>query len=149
MELYIQIRDGQPFEHPIMGDNLRQLYPDLDPNNLPAGFAKFTRVPAPPVQVYEINDGVTYEFQDGVVTDVWHVRDMTAEERVEKQERIKAAWAALDHKFASWQFDEATCAYQPPVPYPTDGAIYTWDEDNVTWQLLPPPPAPAPEPTPE
>jgi hypothetical protein len=44
MELYIQIRNGQPFEHPILGDNFRQAFPKIDVSNLPPEFAKFERI---------------------------------------------------------------------------------------------------------
>jgi hypothetical protein len=37
--------------------------------------------------------------------------------------------------FASWLLDEDTCQWQPPVAYPTDGEIYTWDEENQDWVL--------------
>lgn len=35
--------------------------------------------------------------------------------------------------FASWTLDEATLSWEPPVPYPTDGQRYEWDEDTLTW----------------
>lgn len=35
--------------------------------------------------------------------------------------------------FASWVLDEATCQWNPPVPYPTDGQRCTWDEETQTW----------------
>ena len=36
--------------------------------------------------------------------------------------------------FPSWSLNEDTCLWDPPVPYPTDGASYIWDEDNQTWE---------------
>ena len=44
--------------------------------------------------------------------------------------------------FASWQLNETTCLWQPPVPYPTDSTkqnpkFYIWDEETVSWKLLP------------
>ena len=38
--------------------------------------------------------------------------------------------------YASWTLDEDTCRWQAPVAYPTDGKIYTWDEDAVNWVEL-------------
>jgi hypothetical protein len=35
--------------------------------------------------------------------------------------------------FASFTLNEDTCLWEPPVPYPTDGAIYTWDEATTAW----------------
>jgi hypothetical protein len=86
MELFIQIRDGQPYEHPIMGDNFRDAYPDIDVNNLPPEFARFERIPQPNISIFEVNEGVTYEITNGVVHDVWHIRPMTPEERAPVEE---------------------------------------------------------------
>ena len=40
--------------------------------------------------------------------------------------------------YPSWLLDTNTFQWQPPVPYPTDGGIYTWDEDTQTWIPVPP-----------
>jgi hypothetical protein len=84
LELYIQLRDGQPFEHPIFADNFREAFPDVDTENLPDTFAKFIRVDAPVPNTYEVYEGVTYQWVDGVVKDVHSVREMTDEERAVK-----------------------------------------------------------------
>lgn len=90
LELYIQIRDGQPHEHPIFADNFKLAFPDVDVNDPPADrFAKFIRVAQPVPGTYEVYEGVTYEWVDGVVKDVHHVRPMTEEERAAKVEQMK------------------------------------------------------------
>lgn len=33
----------------------------------------------------------------------------------------------------SWILDENTCQWQPPVPFPTDGKNYVWDEATISW----------------
>lgn len=88
LELYIQIRDGQPHEHPIFADNFREAFPDVDTENLPETFAKFIRVAAPELGTYEVYEGVTYEWVDGVVKDVHSVRQMTDEERAAKDAQM-------------------------------------------------------------
>ena len=35
--------------------------------------------------------------------------------------------------FASWTLDEATCRWQAPAPYPTEGGPWTWDEHTLSW----------------
>lgn len=35
--------------------------------------------------------------------------------------------------YPSWTLDEQTCLWQPPVPYPSDGGIYAWDEASLSW----------------
>ena len=37
--------------------------------------------------------------------------------------------------FQSWSLD-ANFDWQPPVPYPTDGKQYYWDEDTTSWVNL-------------
>lgn len=35
--------------------------------------------------------------------------------------------------FQSWTLNEAVCQWESPVPYPTDGKQYSWDESTVSW----------------
>ena len=81
MELYIKIRDGQPFEHPILGDNFKENFSHIDINNLPPEFARFERIAIPQTKEYEIYESTTYEWFDNVVKDVHHFRPMTDEEK--------------------------------------------------------------------
>lgn len=75
MRLFIQIRDGQPFEHPIIEDNFREAFPDIDPDNLPASFAPFERIAPPQITDDQILLGPTYEWVGDVVCDVWTVKE--------------------------------------------------------------------------
>ena len=84
MELFIRIVDGQPFEHPILGENFRRAFPDIDTNNLPPQFARFVRIPAPRINQLEVLEGPVYQWVDGVVQDVWTVREMNPTEREAK-----------------------------------------------------------------
>ena len=36
----------------------------------------------------------------------------------------------------SWVLNEADHLYEPPIPYPTDGLTYLWDEESISWKLL-------------
>ena len=36
--------------------------------------------------------------------------------------------------YASWILDEETCRWEAPVPYPTDGIMYNWDEETTDWK---------------
>lgn len=94
MELYIRIVNGQPFEHPIFGDNFREAFPQVDVNNLPSEFARFERIEKPNTcATFEIEE-CSYQWVDGIVKDVWTVRAMTAEEIVIKQSEIDTEAAA-------------------------------------------------------
>jgi len=35
--------------------------------------------------------------------------------------------------YPSWVLDEATCNWEPPVPYPSAGGPWMWDEATVSW----------------
>lgn len=35
--------------------------------------------------------------------------------------------------FASWVLNETTCLWDAPVPMPTDGKRYTWNEETTSW----------------
>lgn len=85
MMCIIRIVDGKPFEHPIMVDNFKQAFPDVDLSApLPEGFAWFERKERPsidPLTEVFISGASEYEFDGNVWTDVWKVRDTTYEEK--------------------------------------------------------------------
>lgn len=136
MKYYIRIKDGLPFEHPILESNFKRAFPDIDVNNLPPEFAEFERVKKPDLGVYEVYEGLTYEWVDGVVKDVHNIRQLTNEEKTEKQNQVKADWAETG--FPSWIFNEETCNFDPPIPYPEDDSInvYDWNEETLSWEIL-------------
>jgi hypothetical protein len=35
--------------------------------------------------------------------------------------------------YDSWLLDDSTCLWESPIPYPNDGKVYNWDEDNIEW----------------
>jgi hypothetical protein len=152
MNLYIRIKDGQPFEHPIFEDNFCQAFPDIDVNNLPPEFAKFERVECPEIGLYQVLEfqESTYQLVDGVYKDVWLVRDMTAEEKeTKKQISIKSAqdfWKSREQaeNWSAWVLNEETLKYQPPIPRPEidqiklDAGIKTfWCGADNNWKDTP------------
>jgi len=36
--------------------------------------------------------------------------------------------------FNSWLLNEDTCLWDAPTPYPTDGKMYRWVEEDLNWQ---------------
>ena len=137
MELYIQIKDGKPFEHPILEDNFRQAFIGIDTNNLPPEFAKFVRVDHPPIGVFEVYVDCTYELVNGVCTDIHNVRSMTAEEKA-----AKIAEARTNLPNPTWRIDEETLRPIPPVR-PTTGGPWTFDHTARDWVIATAPPFPS------
>ena len=37
--------------------------------------------------------------------------------------------------FDSWVLNEETARWEAPVAYPTDGLTYSWNEDELAWQV--------------
>lgn len=137
-QLFIQIVDSAPVNHPAFESNLVQAF-----GGVPEGWATFTRVPPPEVTRYQVLDPApTYALVDGVWSDVWHVRDMTPDEKTAYQQPVKDAWAVRPYatNFSAWAFDETTLTYKPPIPRPTDGQTYRWSGPDNNWKLAPPMP---------
>lgn len=128
MNLFIQVNEGQPVNHPAFEDNLLRAF-----GRIPEDWEPFVRVEQPTPGVYELLDSPdpTYQKINGVWTDVWALRSMTSAEKTAKQDAVKAQWAQTG--FASWVFDEDTCRFKAPVPRPTDGKNYRWDEPTISW----------------
>lgn len=38
--------------------------------------------------------------------------------------------------FDSWTLNSTTFLWESPVPYPTDGKLYDWDEETINWKLI-------------
>jgi len=37
--------------------------------------------------------------------------------------------------YNSWVLNEQTCLWEAPIPYPTDGQRYSWNEETQSWTL--------------
>jgi len=117
MNLYIETQDGQPVNHPAFEDNLMQAF-----GGIPSHWEPFNRTERPVPNVYEVleSDAPTYQKVNGVWTDVWALRNMTAEEKTAKQQGVIADFNAREQaeNWSAWTLDEATCAMVPPIPRP-------------------------------
>lgn len=129
MKLFIKIENGQPVDHPVIEDNIKQVFPEYDEDNPPENYTAFERVSRPNVGVYQVleSDTPTYEWVGDVVKDVWALRDMTAEER---QAKIDAA-RAQEH-LNGFVFNEESCGWDCPIPQPL-GDPTVWDEVLLDW----------------
>lgn len=38
--------------------------------------------------------------------------------------------------YASWVLNEDTCQWEAPIPYPTDGGAYVWNELERSWHRI-------------
>lgn len=144
MNLYIEIKDGQPINHPAFEDNLIEAF-----GQVPSNWEPFVRVERPVPGRFEVLDSQepTYQKIDGVWTDVWTVRPMTQDEKNVIFQRIKDDWAARPDaaNWTAWTFNEETMWFDPPVPRPErtqaqiDARIYyRWCGAENNWKETPP-----------
>jgi hypothetical protein len=83
MNLYIQVENNQPINHPAFEDNLIQVF-----GSIPSNWEPFIRVEQPVLEEYEVlvSNEPKYEKIDNIWMDVWYVRDMTSEEKLIKMD---------------------------------------------------------------
>lgn len=117
MNLYIETENGVPKNHPALEDNLMQAF-----GSIPAHWQAFVRVERPILSVYQILDPYEpiYAKVNEVWTDVWSIRDMTAEEKITKQQEVIATFNQHDQasNWSAWTLDEVICEMVPPIPRP-------------------------------
>jgi hypothetical protein len=138
MKLYIETENGQTKNHPAFEDNLIQAFGDI-----PDHWEPFVRVEMPKPGLYQVlvSEQPTYEKVDGVWTDVWNFREMTNEEKLNKQNFFRQMYEQDPNffNFSAWIFDEETCSYKPPKAKPTDtppeGKMYRWQGSTNNWVL--------------
>ena len=89
MRLFIKIKDGQPFEHPIIEDNFKQAFPHIDVENLPAEFMNYVYEPHTYTLSVFQKVAYTYEIVGNVVKPKWAVVNKTEEELNEERKRYR------------------------------------------------------------
>ena len=138
MNLYIETENGTTKNHPAFEDNLIQAF-----GSVPAHWEPFTRVERPTPGIYQLLESQepVYAKVDGVWTDVWTVREMTAEEKAAKQQETVTAFNSRPQaeNWSAWTLDEATCTMVPPIPRPenVDGKVYRWCGADNNWKDSP------------
>ena len=138
MNLYIETENGAIKNHPAFEDNLIQAF-----GSVPTHWEPFTRVERPVPAVYQVlqSEEAVYTKVNGVWTDVWTVREMTAEEKTAKQQAVITAFNEREYasNWSTWTLDEATCLMQPPIPRPppVEGKIVFWCGADANWKEAP------------
>lgn len=133
MNLYIQVQDGQPINHPALVDHLYGAF-----GGIPDNWKPFIRVEHPTIRVYEVYVDTTYEQVGDYYVDVHNVRPMTDEEKA-----AKIAEATANLQGANWTLDTETLRPVRPT-MPTTGG--PWKFDMVVakdWVIATEPPYPS------
>jgi len=143
MNLYIETENGVAKNHPAFEDNLIAAF-----GSVPAHWEPFVRVARSSLGVYKVTEvnNPAYKKVNGVWTDVWPVRDMTAEEKTSKQLLTRDLFNLREYasNWSAWTFDEATCEMVPPITRPDvdqtkiDAGIFTyWCGADANWKDTP------------
>ena len=143
MNLYIETENGASKNHPAFEDNLIQAFGEI-----PVEWEPFTRVECPVPGIYQVlesNESV-YEKVNGVWTDVWTIREMTAEEKAALQQACRDAFNSRSQveNWSAWSLDEVTCTMVPPIPRPAidetkiaAGIMTFWCGADANWKDTP------------
>jgi hypothetical protein len=138
MNLYIEVENGLPKNHPAFEDNLIQAF-----GSVPTQWELFSRVELPTLGAYElmISDEPKYQKINGVWVDVLHKRDMTDEEKTAKKEAVVTAFNSREYaeNWSAWTLDEVNCKMTPPIPRPepVTGKDIRWCGADNNWKELP------------
>lgn len=138
MNIYIEIENGVTKNHPAFEDNLIEAF-----GAVPVCWEPFTRVERPTSGIYQLLESQepVYTKVDGVWTDKWIVRDMTAEEKTAKQQAVVTAFNTLEQaeNWSDWTLDETTCMMKSPIPRPepVEGKIVFWCGADANWKEAP------------
>ena len=143
MNLYIETENGVTKNHPAFEGNLIQAF-----GSVPAHWEPFTRIERPTPDIYQLLESQepVYAKVDGVWTDVWTVRDMTAKEKTALQQSVITAFNEREYasNWSAWTLDEATCTVQPPIPRPEPdqakrdaGILTVWCGADNNWKDTP------------
>jgi hypothetical protein len=132
MNLYIETKNGVTKNHPAFEENIIEVF-----GSIPDHWEPFIRVEKPTLNVYQtlLNEEANYEKVNGVWTDVWNIQEMTAEEKLEKQQAVKDVFSAREQSknWSAWTFDVATCTMQPPIPRPEPDETKLYEKIFTFW----------------
>jgi hypothetical protein len=143
MNLYIETENGTTKNHPALEDNLIVAF-----GSVPAHWEPFVRVERPIPGLYQVltSNEAVYAKVDGVWTDVWTLRSMTAEEKTAVQQIVINNFNTREQasNWSAWILDDATCTMIPPIPRPEpdqaklDAGVRTfWCGADNNWKDTP------------
>lgn len=90
--LYIKVENGAVVDHPVLIENLQQVYGEIPANYEP--FMRFMESQRIPLGIFEVRDRTVplYTKVNGIWTDVFAKRPMNAQERYDKEQELLAVF---------------------------------------------------------
>ena len=75
-----------------------------------------------------------------------HYDSQTGEPSADQSKALRKNYAGIGYSYdqqldafippqpySSWVLNENSCLWEAPVAMPTDGKMYSWDEDSINW----------------
>ena len=100
-------------------------------------------------QVIVISNDVATTEQAGVdfINKIYNTRDVW--KQTSYNNNIRKNFAGIGYQYDqqrdafiapklynSWILNETTCQWESPIPMPTDGNKYQWNETNLNWEVI-------------
>ena len=114
---------------PMLLSNFVRVTPEATEDSLPEGwyfYNKTTSQPNVEIPSPYYNFELQVLVEGNTITEKWVSSEMTAEEKLAKQNQAKDRWAQNPDlaDFSTWVFDENICEFKPPLECPSDGIMY-------------------------
>ena len=136
MRYYFKVIDSVIDSSYAYNENeIKSLFPDLDlATYVPEGYIKYSPYSSVTgLKPYEKMNLLGYDYiDDQTVTDIVEIVSMTPEEKVQKQEAVKAEFYNRTKRY-TWILNEEHCIMLPPFMPPDDGWLYRWDEATQSY----------------
>lgn len=136
MKYYFKVIDNAIDSSYAYNENeIKSLFPDLDlTTSVPQGYINYRPYsPVTGLKPYEKINLLGYDYIDDVtVTDIVEIVPMTPEEKIQKQESVKAEFYDRTKRY-TWVLNEEHCVMLPPFMPPDDGWLYRWDEATQSY----------------
>ena len=137
-KLFMRVVNRRPIDHPQSEYGMKILFPpsehpyyDYDNDIIPEEYYPLETLEQPHINCFQ-KLGLTYEFLGDRVRDVWTVQEMTELERVARLAELQEI-----KPYPSWILNETTSEWEAPIPAPTDGQRYIWNEQQQNWVVKP------------
>jgi hypothetical protein len=132
---YLKIgKNGKPESHPIVKENMMDIFDNFDPDNPPEGFVKFIKTPQPVLSHLEKYDYLDYAYSPKLSkkhgSPVWH--EIHHIKKISKDDIINE-FKKHQPECEDWIFDDETQTLIPPIPKPNDGKNYLWNIQFNKW----------------
>lgn len=94
---------------------------------------------------YRVDSGIVIDgiVVDGIITNAQWASDNLGGFWIDTDTPawVGGAWDEINgfrptSPYPSWVWNDGSCLWESPMPYPDDGQMYQWDEPTISWELV-------------